>query len=381
MNHTADAEHRSGDRQGCMSGTRTDVLLWIENWLTAKQSKQVLWLNGLAGTGKSTIAQTFTETSFLDGKLGASFFCSRGSEDRSSLKTIFPTIAHQLAYRCLALRQELLKVMEGNPNAVQNNLDIQMQELIVRPLKTANIQTLIIIDALDECKDDEPASALLYVLSKHIHKIPNVKFFLTGWPEPHIRSGFRSESLQPITEEFGLHKVGRSSVDKDIRLFFATRLTEIAKTQSDCDLPEGWPSSSELDTLCTKAAGLFIYAATVVKFVTSKVHQPAERLVDIISLPQSTIKEGKSGINQLYTEVLEQAFNNIPADDMDFYPQFRSAIGAVLLIFNPLPVNSLSTLLRVSNILPLSAHSTLSCLSPKTRLNLFKSFTNHFQTS
>jgi len=76
-----------------------DVLLWIEDWLTNKQQKQVFWLNGLAGTGKSTIAQTFAETSFLDGKLGASFFCLRSSEGRSNLKAIFPALAHQLAYR------------------------------------------------------------------------------------------------------------------------------------------------------------------------------------------------------------------------------------------------------------------------------------------
>ena len=367
MSYTAEAEHRSGDRQGCMSGTRIDVLLWIEGWLTNKQDKQVFWLNGLAGTGKSTIAQTFAETSFLDGKLGASFFCSRGSEDRSNIKAIFPTLAHQLAYRYLGFRQELLKVLEDNPKVAQNNLDIQMQELIIHPLRAACIQTLIIIDALDECKDEEPASALLFVLSKHIDKIPNVKFFLTGRPEPQTRSGFRSESLQPITEEFELHKVECSSVDKDIRLFFGTKLAGVAKTRSDCDLPAGWPSSSELDTLCTKAAGLFIYTSTVVKFVTSKDHPPTERLADIISLPQSTAKEGKSGIDQLYTEVLEQAFSNIPLDDMEFYLRFRSIIGAVLLMFNPLPMNALSTLLSMPNISTTlrSLHSLL--LVPKSK--------------
>ena len=304
MHHIADAEHRSGDRQGCMSGTRTDVLLWIESWLTGKQRQQVFWLNGLAGTGKSTIAQTFAETSFLDGKLGASFFCSRGSEDRNNLKTIFPTLAHQLAYRYSVFRQELLQVLRDNPNISQYNLDLQMKELIIRPLKAACIQTLIIIDALDECKDDQPASALLFVLSKHIGKIPDVKFLLTGRPELQIHSGFRSKSLQPSTEEFELHNVAHSSVDGDIRLFFATKLAEITKTQSDCDLPKGWPSSSDLDILCTKAAGLFIYASTVVKFITSKLHSPDKRLTEIISLPQNTDKEGKSGIDQLYAEIL-----------------------------------------------------------------------------
>ena len=97
MDHTVDAEHRSGDRQGCFDGTRTDILLQLEDWLENEQGQRVFWLNGLAGTGKSTIAQTFAETTFAKGKLGASFFCSRGSEGRSNIKAIFPTLAFQLA--------------------------------------------------------------------------------------------------------------------------------------------------------------------------------------------------------------------------------------------------------------------------------------------
>ena len=56
----------------------------------------VYWLNGLAGTGKSTIAQTIAERLFAEGQLGASFFCSRDFEDRSNLDLIFPTLAAQL---------------------------------------------------------------------------------------------------------------------------------------------------------------------------------------------------------------------------------------------------------------------------------------------
>ena len=99
MHHTVEAEHRSGNRQGCLGGTRVDILLQLEDWLEGQQGQRVFWLNGLAGTGKSTIAQTFAEITFADGKLGASFFCSRDFEDRSNIQAIFPTLAFQLAYR------------------------------------------------------------------------------------------------------------------------------------------------------------------------------------------------------------------------------------------------------------------------------------------
>ena len=71
-----------------------------------------------------------------------------------------------------------------------------------------------------------------------------------------------------------------------------------------------WPSLSDIEVLCKKAAGFFIYASTVVKFVTSKYHPPVKRLALITSLPKSTIREGKSGVDQLYIKVLEQAFHD-----------------------------------------------------------------------
>ena len=73
-----------------------DVLRDIGHWLAGEQEQRIFWLNGLAGTGKSTIAQTFAETISADGKLGASFFCSRDFGDRSNLQAIFPTLTFQL---------------------------------------------------------------------------------------------------------------------------------------------------------------------------------------------------------------------------------------------------------------------------------------------
>jgi len=365
MYHTANAGYLSGDRQGCLKGTRRDVLLQIEQWLMDERDQRVFWLDGLAGTGKSTIAQTFAETSFADGKLGASFFCSRDFEERSNLQAIFPTIAFQLAYRYPPFREQLLQVLRASPDIGQQSLCSQLEKVIVRPFKATHISTLIIIDALDECKDEEPASAILSVLSRYVDEIPQVKFFITGRPEPRIRSGFRLEPLRPITEVLKLHNVERSSVDGDIKLFFRTRLSDIARTRSNCDFGEEWPSSHDIDILCKKAAGLFIYASTVVKFVASEHHLPTERLALIVSLPQSTTNEGRSGIDLLYTKILEQAFRDVDSGERELYSHFKLVVGAVILIFHPLSIKTISDLLRscgtpshISNTLR-SLHSLL----------------------
>jgi len=88
----------------------------------------------------------------------------------------------------------------------------------------------------------------------------------------------------------------------------------------------------------------------VVKFVTSENHAPTEQLNRIISLPQSTACEGRSGIDLLYTRVLEQVFNDVDAYDEEFHSNFRTKVGAVSLVLNPLSVRALSDLLKLSNI-------------------------------
>jgi len=350
----------------------------LEHWMKDEEDHHVFWLNGLAGTGKSTIAQTFAELSFADGDLGASFFCSRDFEDRSNLQAIFPTLAFQLAYRYPLFQDQLVRVLKASPGVGRESLCTQMEKVIVGPLKATHIRTLIIIDTLDECKDEEPASAILSVLSRFAYKIPRVKFFITGRPEPRIRSGFRLKSLQPITEVLRLHDVERSLVDSDIRLFFRTGLTNIAEAQSDCDPTEDWPSSHEIDILCKKAAGLFIYASTVIKFVTFDHDTPAGRLALIVSLPQCTAHEGRSGIDLLYTQVLEQAFHDVDSNEKVLYSRFRSVIGAVLLVFNPLPMEALSTLLKTPHISTTvrSLHSLL--LVPDSKADPIRVFHKSF---
>ena len=344
MHHTAGAGFQAGGRRGCLKGTRRDVLLQIEQWLTDKKDQRVFWLNGLAGTGKSTIAQTFSEITFADGKLGASFFCSRDFEDRSNLQAIFPTLAFQLAHQYPQFRTQLLLVLKTNHDVERESLSSQLEKMIVRPFKKARLPTLVIIDALDECKDKQPASALLSVLSRHVHEIPEVKFFITGRPEPPIREGFRLKLLRPITDVLRLHDVKRSSVDEDIKLYLRTYLIDIRETRRDCEIPEEWPSSYDINILCKMAGGLFIYASTVIKFVASEYHHPTERLDLIILRSQGAAYEG--GVDLLYTQILQLAFHDADPGEQELYSRFRNVVGAVLLVFRPLSRKTLSNLLK-----------------------------------
>ena len=348
------AGYQHGNRRGCLRGTRETVLTKTESWTKDFDKSPVFWLNGLAGTGKSTIAQTVAEHVFADGLLGASFFCSRDFEDRSDLHFIFPTLAFQLAHKYPDFRDHLVSLLQSNPDVVDESLCSQMERLIVEPSQSAGLSTVIVIDALDECKDEEPSSAILSVLGRFVKQIPMVKFFITGRPEPRIKTGFRLPLLVESTDVFVLHDVHPSVINDDIRLFLKHELCELAQRRR----LDRWPSDEDLDMLCRRASGLFIYAVASVKFLDSKIELPKRRLEVIAGLPDCTDHEGKTRFNtkttldSLYTSILEAAFGE---ENAEACSKVRSTIGAVILLVNPLPPNAIAHLIGLDpeGVIPL----------------------------
>ena len=357
------AEYRHGNRSGCLRGTRVAILDEIELWTRDFDKPPVYWLNGLAGTGKSTIAQTIAERTFAGGRLGASFFCSRDFEDRRSLQSIFPTLAVQLARRYTKFRSIFIRLVQSDPEIVHESLYNQMKNLIVQPLVESSISTVIVIDALDECKDEEPASAILSVLGQFVAKVPMVKFFITGRPESRIQEGFRLPLLAKVTDVFILHQVEPGQVDNDIRLFFGHSFSELKTRLHGLD---GWPTEEQLDLLCERAGGLFVYAMATVRFIGQRSSSPKKQLDCLLRSQSSSVFEGRTKfradttLDSLYTSILQEAFGD---DDPENDSRIRSVLGAVVLATNPLSPSAIAALLGFESeeVFPilLSMHSLL----------------------
>ena len=230
-----------------------------------------------------------------------------------------------------------------------HSLISQLEKLIVGPLSSSHISCVIVIDALDECVDDQPASAILSVLARYVKQLLLVKFFITGRPEPRIRTGFRLPLLDPFTQIFLLHEVKLSDVDEDIRLYLQEKLAAVAKRRSDLDLSDPWPCGQDLTALTKKSSGLFIFASTLVRFIESEHHEPNERLRLIITPSNNTSHEGRAGIDPLYTQILVHAFSEV--EDTTVFMNLKRVLGAVVLAFNPLSRAQIAGILGVDNSL------------------------------
>ena len=116
MPYAVDAPFDSYHRQHeltCLENTRVDVLRQIFDWADGQDERCIFWLNGLAGTGKSTIARTVACEYSERKRLGTSFFFSRGGGDVSHAGKFFTSIAVQLANNAPPLQRYICEAIRG----------------------------------------------------------------------------------------------------------------------------------------------------------------------------------------------------------------------------------------------------------------------------
>jgi len=253
-------------------------------------------------------------------------------------------LAIQLAQKHPKVRSTLVSLLRFNPNIVYGSPSDQVEKLIVKPLKSADFPTIIIIDALDEWMDDKSQSAILSAVEHWIQDIPMVKFLITSRPKPHILASFHLPLLSGLANAFTLHDIAPDLINSDIRLFLKYELSELA-TWNGLDK---WPTAAQLDLLCNRAAGLFMYAVATVKFLGHKHTLPNEQYTIIADSPDDTIHEGGVegvhgglSLDSLCISIFQTSFRGNDDEDDAIV---RSVLAIVVLATCPLPPSAIATL-------------------------------------
>ncbi|KDQ60044.1 hypothetical protein JAAARDRAFT_113786, partial [Jaapia argillacea MUCL 33604] len=132
----------------CLAGTRVQVLDSLTEILHLDSESRLLWLTGVAGSGKSTIANSMAERFYNLQRLGASFRFVRQHPPES----IFRQIAYQLTQFDETLKCKILDALKKHWNVASQSLTHQVQKILIEPLSAIELSgpILIIIDALDE---------------------------------------------------------------------------------------------------------------------------------------------------------------------------------------------------------------------------------------
>lgn len=93
---------------------RREILDWAVDPTEDKDDIRFSCIEGMAGTGKSTLARSMAEHVRDAGHIVASFFFNRLEEDRRDVAKVVPTIAIQLAGASTALEGRICQALEGS---------------------------------------------------------------------------------------------------------------------------------------------------------------------------------------------------------------------------------------------------------------------------
>ncbi|KAJ1304277.1 hypothetical protein OPQ81_005437 [Rhizoctonia solani] len=309
--------HRSGPRSyngmsgrgPCIKGTRVEVLEQILSWVDNSSPGSFYWINGMAGTGKTTIAYSLCERLDATHRLAASFFFSRGPHPLGESIWIIRNISEQLAEFSLPFRSVLSGI------ATTSDLPhLQFEALIAQPLlkvrETLPENIVVVIDSLDEYRDKEIARQILEVLLTKSAGLP-IKFIMFSRPEPQI--------------------LGEAIVQADIKRYLETSLTGLH------------PSEDQIQALVQKSGVLFFYAAIIVQYLSSKNFKHARTWLAIFLEGENVIE-----VDKLYTSILQVALKDptLSEEDEDV---IRQVLNVVVHAQEPLGVDSIATLLKLKS--------------------------------
>jgi hypothetical protein len=334
-----------GAASTCLPGTRVALLDEIRAWFEddSDNCPRFFWLSGFAGTGKTAVTQSVCE--MLKDRLAGTFFFSRDSAERRRPSNILPTLIYYLAYSRLSFRRSICDVIAQNPDVSSKAVQIQIQKLVSEGMK--NVQApnqpplLFVLDALDECDKEygREGGPLLPLLISRLSSLPYpVKVFMTSRPEASITK--MVESVTSVTRPFVLHQIEAPVVQADIERYLRE---EFAKILEQHDMEPPWPTEAQMRLLVQLAGCLFIYAATVVKFVSDSIH-PFDSLSTFLSADAGTSKHAHATLDSVYLQII-RVFTRDPTGGASSI--FREVIGAIFALQRPLSRLTLGKLLQM----------------------------------
>ncbi|KAJ6456909.1 hypothetical protein C8R45DRAFT_568751 [Mycena sanguinolenta] len=289
----------------CHPETRTQMLKDLCKWaLDPRPKTTILWLHGPAGAGKSAIMRTLATQFHKDGRLGGCFFFKRGHATRGNSKTLFATIAYQLALNVELLRTPISRAVEENPSILVRSIGTQMQELISKPCHPHKHRdpVIILIDGLDECDGHGFQGEVLRAIRNPPSNHPIfLRFLVASRPEPHIRQVFNSSSshYRSFNVEQSFH---------DVHKYLSDEFSRIHRDHSAMqNISSPWPARNVLEKLVDKSSGYFIYASTIIKFIGDESHRPTVRLEVVQNANGPGSESAYDALDQLYMTILSSA--------------------------------------------------------------------------
>ena len=288
----------------------------IFDWIVGNVPREtwIAWLNGAAGAGKSAICQSITERCIQHGILVASFFFFRADSTRNTIDPLVATLAYQIIQLLPESKEYIVKAIERNPLIFDQAFEVQLEMLIVHPLRFLQasnpaLNLLLIIDGVDECAVQNIQMNLIRTITKLTvaRDLPFIVLF-SSRRENQILMAFNPRNMDGILTQIPLDN--NYHADEDILHFLAASFEEIKQTHPYGEsLGADWPPPNHIQEIVQKSSGQFIYASVVVNFLSSPSGNPSGRLEIIRGLRPTGKLMPFAQLDALYCYIFSQVDN------------------------------------------------------------------------
>ncbi|KAH7155840.1 hypothetical protein B0J13DRAFT_470014 [Dactylonectria estremocensis] len=327
--------HAEEHNSTCLLPTRVRLVRKISAWADYLGAEAGFWLNGIVGTGKSTIFRTIAQSFAGKGHLGASFFFKRGEADRGSLFKFFTAIVADPIVREPAIARHVKDAINTEPTILTNPMREQFDKLILQPLSNISPNAgkddpiIIIVDAVHGCgrEDDIRLMIPLFSHAKSLQSM-QLNIFLTSRPELPVRLSVKV--VEGKYQDLIIHQIPEPVVEHDIFAFLEYELAKIrswcnASVPEDRQLATKWPGQSNIKSLKKMAIPFFIFAAAVCRLlVEHKCGNPEQQLKDVLHL---RTRSQESQLDATYLPVLDKLIVGLSAKQRDnVLQQFRDVL-------------------------------------------------------
>ncbi|KAF5324243.1 hypothetical protein D9619_011258 [Psilocybe cf. subviscida] len=302
------------DEVRCHPGTREEVISRIEKWREAQDdpTTPIFWLSGPAGAGKSAIVQTVAERYIQQKVPQANFFFFRADSSRSTALPLVATLLHQIIRIHPSVRELVATSLIADPLIFDSSLEEQLTQVIVAPLRTiqqssdSHYPLVLLIDGLDECDSETKQSQrqILRAFDKVLAERPcPFRLLVASRNESQIRMTFNQLS----TPVLSLYLDDEYSPENDIRLFVAAEFQKTKETHPlSYLLHKDWPSVKDIEGIVWQSSGQFIYAATVVRFISHSSASPELSLQQVLGIAPTPTASPFSQLDAVYTFILSR---------------------------------------------------------------------------
>ncbi|KAF8989541.1 hypothetical protein BDQ17DRAFT_1477448, partial [Cyathus striatus] len=230
------------------------------------------------------------------------------------MTNLFTTIAYQLAKVNSSLRPYILAAIQQNPDISLLFLQEQFQKLIFEPCCSISRElqfTAIVIDGLDESIDEMMQVQVLKFLARmDCNTLCSVTEFeiLQCSYSPRtgtVREAFDTKELIFSTQIISLDHI--PGISQDIHTVLQSGFSRVLNNPwfkiAFQSVHQPWPSAESIEKLVEQSSGQFIYAATVMKFISDPNHSPAAQLEIVLGIRDSGSSEPLAELDLLYQEI------------------------------------------------------------------------------